>query len=107
MCFNYRMGFDPEPSKNPGDEFLIILTFDPSGMFRVTTLGGRPGYATLSSRSSPEHSKRGEAKSVNLRLTSIHPELHGRKQACSEAVEICKLMRARFLSIESGVQKKL
>jgi hypothetical protein len=36
------MGFDPEPSKNPGDEFLIILTFDPSGMVRVTTLGGRP-----------------------------------------------------------------
>ena len=31
MCFNYRMGFDPEPSKNPGDEFLIIVTFDPSG----------------------------------------------------------------------------
>jgi hypothetical protein len=43
MCFNYRMGFDPEPSKNPGDEFLIILTFDPSGMVRVTTLDGRLG----------------------------------------------------------------
>jgi hypothetical protein len=43
MCFNYRMGFDPEPSKNPGDEFLIILTFDPSGVVRVTTLGGRLG----------------------------------------------------------------
>jgi hypothetical protein len=43
MCFNYRMAFDPEPSKNPGDEFLIILTFDPSGMVRVTTLGGRLG----------------------------------------------------------------
>jgi hypothetical protein len=37
------MGFDPEPSKNPGDEFLIILTFDPSGMVRVTTLDGRLG----------------------------------------------------------------
>ena len=43
MCFNCRMGFDPEPSKNPGDEFLIILTFDPSGMVRVTTLDGRLG----------------------------------------------------------------
>jgi hypothetical protein len=37
------MAFDPEPSKNPDDEFLIILTFDPSGMVRVTTLGGRLG----------------------------------------------------------------
>jgi hypothetical protein len=34
------MGLEPEPSKNPGDEFLIILTFDPSGTVRVTTLGG-------------------------------------------------------------------
>jgi hypothetical protein len=43
MCFNYRMGFEPESSNNLGDEFLIILTFDPSGMVRVTTLGERPG----------------------------------------------------------------
>jgi hypothetical protein len=43
MCLNYRMGFDPEPLKNPGDEFLIILTFDPSGMVRVSTLDGRLG----------------------------------------------------------------
>jgi hypothetical protein len=43
MRFNYRMGFDPEPSKKAGLEFLIILTFDPSGMVRVTTLGGRLG----------------------------------------------------------------
>jgi hypothetical protein len=43
MCFNYRTGFDPEPSKNPGDEILIILTFDPGGMVRVTTLEGRLG----------------------------------------------------------------
>jgi hypothetical protein len=26
MCFNYRMGFEPEPSNNLGNEFLIILT---------------------------------------------------------------------------------
>ena len=40
MCFNYRIGFEPEPSNNLGNQFLIILTFDPSGMVRVTTLGG-------------------------------------------------------------------
>jgi hypothetical protein len=42
MCFNYRMGFEPESSNNLGDEFLIILTFDPSGMVRVTRLGAPP-----------------------------------------------------------------
>jgi hypothetical protein len=42
MCFNYRMGSEPEPSNNLGDEFLIILTFDSSGMGRVTTLGAPP-----------------------------------------------------------------
>jgi hypothetical protein len=25
MCFNYRMGFEPEPSNNLGNEFLVIL----------------------------------------------------------------------------------
>ena len=43
MCFNYRMGFEPEPSNNLGDEFPIILTFDPIGLGRVTTLRGRLG----------------------------------------------------------------
>jgi hypothetical protein len=54
MCFNYRMDFDPKPSKNLGDEFLIILTFDPSGMVRVTTLGQRlaaPPYRLEARRS--------------------------------------------------------
>jgi hypothetical protein len=41
MCFNYRIGFEPKSSNNLDDEFLIILTFDPSGMARVTTLGRR------------------------------------------------------------------
>jgi hypothetical protein len=53
MCLNYRMGFDPEPSKNPGDEFMI-LTFDPSGTVRVTTLGWRldePRYRLEARRS--------------------------------------------------------
>jgi hypothetical protein len=49
MCFNYRRGFEPESSNNLDDEFLIILTFEPSGMVRVTTLGGR-----LSAKNSPE-----------------------------------------------------
>jgi hypothetical protein len=43
MCLNYRMGFEEaEPSNNLRDKFLIILTFDPSGMVRVTTLGRPP-----------------------------------------------------------------
>ena len=43
MCFSYRMGFEHETSNNLGDEILIILTFDPSGVVRVTTLGERLG----------------------------------------------------------------
>jgi len=54
MCFNYRMRFEPESSNNLGDEVLIILTFDPSGMVRVTTLGerlGTPSYRLEARRS--------------------------------------------------------
>jgi hypothetical protein len=64
MCFNYRMGFDPEPSKNPGDEFLIILTFDPSGMVRVTTLGrcpAAPSYRLEARRSKDKATSTGKA----------------------------------------------
>jgi hypothetical protein len=42
MCFNYKIGSEPEPTGKLGDQFLIILTFDPSGMARVTTLGAPP-----------------------------------------------------------------
>jgi hypothetical protein len=68
MCFNYRMGFEEsEPSNNLGDKFLIILTFDPSGMVRVTTLGRRPAappYSLEAGRS------KGKATSAGKALTS-------------------------------------
>jgi hypothetical protein len=46
MCFNYRMGFEPEHSNNLGNECLIILTPDPSGIVRVMTLCGPRGLGT-------------------------------------------------------------
>jgi len=65
MCLNYRMGFeDPEPSNNLGDKFLIILTFDPSGMVRVTTLGRRPAaplYRLEARRSKDKAASAGKA----------------------------------------------
>jgi hypothetical protein len=66
MCFNYGMGFEEsEPSNNLGDKFLI--TFDPSGMVRVTTLGRRPAappYRLGAGRS------KGKAASAGKALTS-------------------------------------
>jgi hypothetical protein len=37
------MRFEHESSNDLDDEFLILLTFDPSGVVRVTTLGKRLG----------------------------------------------------------------
>jgi hypothetical protein len=51
MCFIYRTGFEPEASNKLGNEFLIILTLDPSGMLRVTTLCGPRGLG----RGAPPH----------------------------------------------------
>jgi hypothetical protein len=64
MCFNYRMRFEPESSNNLDDEFLIILTFDPSGMVRVTTLGerlGAPPYRLEARRSKRKAASIGKA----------------------------------------------
>jgi hypothetical protein len=63
MCLNYRIGFEPKPSYKLGDEFLIILTFDPSGMVRVTKLGVPP-YRLEARRS------KGKAASAGKALTA-------------------------------------
>jgi hypothetical protein len=55
MYFSFKTGFDqPKHSNNLGDEFLIMLTFDPGGMVRVTTLGrwlGAPPHPLKAHRS--------------------------------------------------------
>ena len=59
------MGFEEsEPSNNLGDKFLIILTFDPSGMVRVTMLGGllgAPPYRLEARRSKAKAASVGKA----------------------------------------------
>ena len=64
MCFNYRIGFEPKSSSNLAEQVLIILTFDPSGMVRVTTLGGRmdgPPYRLEARRSKDKAASAGKA----------------------------------------------
>jgi hypothetical protein len=72
MCFNCRIGFEPEPSNNLGDQLQIILTFDPSGMVRVTTLDGplsEPPYR-LEARRSKGHFRREKSHRLKSKRSS-------------------------------------
>ena len=69
MCFNYRMGFEPEPSNNLGNEFLVILT-DPSGIVRVTTLCGPRG---LGAGAPPHHLRARRSKDKPPRAGKLSP----------------------------------
>jgi hypothetical protein len=69
MCFNYRMGFEPEPWNNLGNEFLVILT-DPSGIARVTTLCGPRGFGA---GAPPHHLRARRSKDKPPRAGKLSP----------------------------------